>query len=195
MAEIGVKRMSVDEFLTWEARQERRYELVDGVPRMMTGGTRNHDDVRLAVAAELRRLLRGRPCRAQLDMKVVCETGNVRYPDAQVDCGPTRGSDQVTAGPTVVVEVLSPSSRTIDFIAKLRDYNSVRSISTYLVFDQTRPQVTVFRRTNVDLAPAEVLEDRTGIVELPDVGIALALADVYPDDLQPADPALSADGG
>lgn len=80
--------MSLDEFLAWEHEQELRYELVDGQAVMMTGGTVAHDLVRLEIAASLRDQLKGKPCRAALDVKIAGPAGNVRYPDVAVHCGP-----------------------------------------------------------------------------------------------------------
>ena len=49
MAEPQLRRMTQDEFFAWQQRQERAYELVDGVPvlplKMMTGASQAHDQV------------------------------------------------------------------------------------------------------------------------------------------------------
>ncbi|WP_181705039.1 Uma2 family endonuclease [Chthonobacter rhizosphaerae] len=174
--------MTVDEFLAWEARQELKYELVDGQPVMMTGGTAAHDTVRGSIYAQFRQAVRGRPCRAFLDMKVVCQNGNVRYPDAQIDCGSTRDRDIAAAGPVVVAEVVSPSSTVTDYIAKVRDYGTVRTISTYLIVRQDEVEVTVLRREGDRLELSEVLRDVTDMIDLPEAGIRLGLADIYGDD-------------
>eukprot|EP01037_Dinobryon_pediforme_P023658 gene23658-25165_t len=166
MAERKFDRMSPEAFLAWEAEQDLRYELVDGQPMLMTGGTRAHDGVRLNLAAEFRRQLRGKPCRAHLDVKVACPTGNIRYPDALIDCGVYQPGDLVAPRPTVVVEVLSPSTKATDFLAKVRDYESVLSISTYAIFWQ-------------DEARAGVSDS----IVFADVGVGLDMADVYEDVL------------
>lgn len=177
-----MKRMSVDEFLAWEARQEPKYELVDGQAVMMTGGTAAHGTLRLNICLAFRQALRGRPCRAHLDLKVVCPSGNVRYPDAQIDCGPTGPGDVAALGPVVVVEVVSPSSQVTDYIAKVRDYGTVRSITTYLIVRQDIEEVTVLRRDGERLELSEVHEAADAVIHLPEAGIAVTLADIYADE-------------
>ena len=58
------ERWTWDAYLQWEMRQPRRYELVDGEIFAMTSGTADHDTISTNLAAELRALLRGGPCRA-----------------------------------------------------------------------------------------------------------------------------------
>ena len=54
---------TVDEFLAWEREQEERYEYVDGVIRMMVGGTLDHNTIIGNVSSALRSQLKGGPCR------------------------------------------------------------------------------------------------------------------------------------
>jgi len=183
MSDTAFQRMTVEEFLHWEDRQEPKYELVDGRPVMMTGGTAAHGDLRFNICAHFKQGLRGRPCRAHLDLKVVCGNANVRYPDVQIDCGPTLPRDVRASRPTVVVEVVSPSSRATDYMAKVRDYGTVPSITTYLIVSQEDRQVTVLRRVDDLLELEVVLEGAEDVVDLPEVGLTLPLAVVYDADV------------
>jgi Uma2 family endonuclease len=71
MPQAAPVRMTVDQFLEWQLRQERLHELVDGVPvlplKMMTGATQRHDRVVVNVLANLVNKLRGQPCRPMTD--------------------------------------------------------------------------------------------------------------------------------
>jgi Uma2 family endonuclease len=195
MAEKALTRMTVEEFLAWEDRQEPKYEFVDGRPVMMTGGTIDHGELRGSAYVHFRQALRGRPCRVHLDIKVVCRNGNVRYPDVQIDCGASHGKDITASTPVVVLEVVSPSSRATDYVAKVRDYGTVPSIATYLIVSQDDVHVTVLRRQGETLDLDRVLEDRADVVDLPEAGIRIALSDIYGPEPLPSDPGLSADGG
>jgi Uma2 family endonuclease len=180
VAEPALKKaMSLDEFLDWEAEQEPRYELVDGRPVMMTGGTVAHDFVRGELAGEIRAQLKGKPCRMAIDVKIRCETGNVRYPDVAIHCGPFRPKDRLASGPRVVVEVLSASTKATDFLVKLTDYQSVPDISTYLIFWQDEARVLVHRRLKQGWAAAEEIKGRGASVPLPDVGVVIVLESIY----------------
>jgi Uma2 family endonuclease len=181
MAEPAPKTMSLDEFLDWEAEQERRYELVDGRPVMMTGGTVAHDFVRARISTSLGNQLRGGPCRMALDVKIACPTGNVRYPDVAIHCGPLRPKDRLASGPRVVVEVLSDSTKATDFLIKLKDYKSVADIETYLIFWQDEARAIVHHRTDGGWSDGRVVEGLSETITLDGVGVTLSLHDIYDD--------------
>jgi Uma2 family endonuclease len=181
MAEAKQRPLTVEEFLAWEQAEPLRYELVDGQPMAMAGGTVAHDLVRGAVYSDLRRQLRGALCRTTLDVKLVCPSGNVRYPDVAVDCGPLSPSSQIASEPRVAIEVLSPSTRATDFIVKLKDYGSIPSVSTYLIFWQDEPRVAVFRRSGDAFVSEAIFEGLDAVVDLPSIGARLVLTDVYAD--------------
>lgn len=178
MAEPGSQRMTVEAFLAWEAEQEERYELVDGRPVAMTGGTLAHDIVRLGIGAELRARLREASCRAHMDVKISCPTGNIRYPDASVDCSPLEPRSLVQSEPRHVFEVLSPSTRATDFLIKVRDYESVRSIRTYVILWQDEPRSRLHRRVAGGLSVEEIV-GLDGSIALFDPNVVLPMAAIY----------------
>ena len=69
-------------FLDWEGRQDERFERLDGVVRMMSGGTSGHDLIAANLIAALRPRLRGGPCVVQgSNLKIVARAaGAVMYP-------------------------------------------------------------------------------------------------------------------
>jgi Uma2 family endonuclease len=180
MGELKHNSMSLDEFLEWEETQEARHEFVDGNLYLMSGGTDAHDDVRLAIASTLRANLAGKPYRARLDLKLVCANGRSRYPDVAVVCGPRDPKATRLIDPVVLVEVLSPSTRSTDYLVKTVDYGSVASVATYLIVDPDEPRVDVLRRVDGRLYPETQVEGRDAMIALPELGIELALAEIYP---------------
>ncbi len=96
-----------------------------------------------------------------------------------IDCGPYRGKDLVASKPTIVVEVLSPSTRATDFLVKSLDYESVQSISTYAIFWQDEAKAVIYRRQGGRLTIAEQLSGLDGMVQFPDVEVSIAMADIY----------------
>lgn len=181
MSQTARRTMTPSEFLDWEALQDRRFEFADGQPVAMAGGTDQHDAVRGNILASLHRQLAGKPCRVRLDMKLVCPSGAVRYPDVAIDCGPRDPAATRLAAPTVIVEILSPSTRSTDYLRKPRDYASVPSVEIYLIVDPDSVRIDVLRRVGDGLELAEELEDRDAVIALGSTGASLALADIYPD--------------
>jgi Uma2 family endonuclease len=138
---------TVEDFLAFEAEEPERYEFVDGIVRMMTGGSAAHSRIKGNVAVALDEALRRRPCRAYLsDLKVLTPTA-VMYPDVLVTCRPLAPDDDCLPDPTVVVEVLSPTSESFDRIYKWREYQRIASLRHYLLIEQEERRIEVFSRT------------------------------------------------
>jgi Uma2 family endonuclease len=81
-------KMSVEEYLEWEPRQEERYEYVLGEIFAMTGGTIPHNDIAINLLTAVRSRVRTTGCRINMaGVKVqVNPSGLYYYPDVVVSC-------------------------------------------------------------------------------------------------------------
>lgn len=171
------------DYVAWEATQPARHELVDGQVYAMGGGTAAHDRIANALRAELTVRLRGARCRPHgPDMKVQTGTGNARYPDALIDCGPYVPDALHAQEPVAVFEVLSRSTAWVDQGKKLRDYDATPAITHYVLISQDEARAMAYARNaagRLDIRDAILLEDVDRILELPGVGISIPLATIY----------------
>ncbi|MBF0391851.1 MAG: Uma2 family endonuclease, partial [Alphaproteobacteria bacterium] len=157
----------------WEARQPERYELVDGVARMMVGGTNAHSKLKgnLFLALD----------RAAGDVFVegpkVVTAEALTYPDVVVTCGPVDLRDDRIAEPLVLVEVLSRSTSDYDRGGKWLAYQTIPSLRHYLMVAQDSRRVDVHSRAGEDWILHTVLGD--GDVELSAIDRRLSMADIY----------------
>lgn len=180
------KPMSLPEFLAWEERQEVRFEFDGFQPVAMTGGTDAHQAIGDNLVALLRDRLRGSPCRVRGSSLKIEVAGRIRYPDAFVYCTPAPRDATVIRDPVTVFEVLSPSTSRTDRIEKLLEYQATPSILRYVILEQDSMAATVFARHDGDwLARPVVGED---VLELPEIGVTLKLADIYADIEMPEPP-------
>ena len=174
-----------EEYLAWERVAATKSEFFDGRIYAMSGASRSHVRITTNLIAALHGQLRGRACDVfTSDMKVrVSDTGLYTYPDATVVCGEARFADDasdVLLDPTVVVEVLSPSTESYDRGRKFEHYMRLASLREYVLIAQDRMRVERFTRgpdgTGWVLRVAEVAE---ATLELPSIGCVLRLADLY----------------
>ena len=130
-------KFSLSEFMVWEETQTERHEFVRGEVFAMVGARRVHGLVSLNIASSLKQQLRGSPCRAFTEsMKVQAAADVVFYPDVFVTCDrDDLRTEQVFSAPTVVVEVLSPSTQAYDRGAKFTWYRQLASLREYLLVD------------------------------------------------------------
>jgi Uma2 family endonuclease len=171
----SLKPLTLEEFLAWEAEQEERYEF-DGVqPVAMTGASFAHARLVTRLILTLAPRLRRGCLPLANDLKVVSER-RVRYPDLTIVCGPVADNADRVA-PTVVFEVLSPSTSLTDQRVKPLEYAEVPSIQAYVLLAQDGPAVTVRRRA-ADWAE-EKLEGSQAVLALPEVGVEFSLAELY----------------
>lgn len=171
----SLKPLTLDEFLDWERSQPERYEF-DGIqPVAMTSGSRIHSRVgsRLLIALGTRVKA---PCEAfGADLKVNT-IGRVRYPDVSVVCGDSDDESDVIE-PTVVCEVVSPSTALTDRRVKAIEYAAVPGILVYVVLEQDRPEVTIRRRSA--LWEAELVAGLDATVELPEIAVSIPMAAIF----------------
>jgi Uma2 family endonuclease len=180
MSERAVTRMSVEEFLEWGPHQELRYELVAGVPVAMTGAKRQHDQIVANVHGMLYNLLRGKKCRNfTADVAVRIPAGNIRRPDAGIDCGTFDPGDMTAPAPLLVLEVLSPSTRDFDMFGKLEEYKTVPTLAHIVIVDPDTPQVFHWSRLQNEAWRHELLEGLDSVIQLPEVEGTIDLASLY----------------
>lgn len=157
-------RLTVDEFLAWSVRQERgKYELFDGAVVMQQSQQWEHAKVKAAVYMALARAIgnRGLAYYAAPDGMTVRITKRTAFePDALVAPlpEPDRKSLEVP-NPTIVVEVLSPSTARADATTKLRGYFQVASVQHYLILDPDVLTITHHKRGAGDLVETRVLSE------------------------------------
>ena len=181
----ALARLSLQEFLAWEEEQAERHEFHSGEVFAIVGARRVHGLIALNIAAALKTQLKGSPCRAFADpMKVRVGADTILYPDVFVTCdnGDLR-TEQVFSAPTVVVEVLSPSTQSYDRGPKFTLYRSLPSLREYMLVDPDTREVQLFRRGADGLF---TLHDLTGReqIRLESVGCELQASDVF-DGLEP----------
>lgn len=179
MAERSMETMTPEAFLAWCLTREEAYELVDGVPRAMTGATRQHDRVVTNLIAALVPRLRGGPCRAQTDdVAVVTPVGNVRRPDVTIDCGGD-GKDVTAHRPVVIVEVLSDGTSRIDIHRKTAEYKQIAFVRVILLVDPDTAACVMHVRRDDRNWQEGILIGADTLFTLPEVTGTLRLGDLY----------------
>ncbi len=170
------------EYLEGEELTAVRHEYVNGRVYAMSGASDKHNEISFDVASLLKSHLKGSPCKTfLLDVKVeILKDGKgcYYYPDVFVTCEPEDvGSPLVKRHPTLVIEVLSPSTWRVDQGEKLQNYSQILSVNEVVLIAQDWPEVIIHRRSN-DWAPESFIkpEDR---VRFESVNLEVSLAQIY----------------
>jgi len=175
-------RLTADDYLSGELTSDIRHEYVDGEVYVMAGAGEAHNLIALNVASFLRSHARGGPCRVFIsDMKLHVATWKAfYYPDVMVVCDPDDAQTYYKQSPSLVVEVLSPSTESIDRREKMLAYRTLPSLREYLLIAQDKRQLELYRRAD-DGDWLVAVRAETGAVQLDSVNASLALDEVYED--------------
>ncbi|MDO8350788.1 MAG: Uma2 family endonuclease, partial [Gallionella sp.] len=144
-----------------ELSSEIRHEYVDGEVYAMAGAGEAHNLIALNIASKLREFVRGGPCRVFIsDMKLHVKTWKAYYyPDVMVTCDPADSQSHFKELPSLIVEVLSPSTESTDRREKMLAYRTLASLREYVLVAADKRQVEIYRRDEQDEWQLAVIND------------------------------------
>jgi Uma2 family endonuclease len=184
MASLSQPRYTIEEYLALEEREGMRYEYYAGEVYAMAGVTEKHALIEGNIYAALRRQLGVQgSCRPfTSSMRVgVPQFGQYFYPDAFVVCGPSQYSPRIAhaiINPTVVFEVLSPSTEAFDRGRKFRMYKALPSLTDYVLVSQDEALAEHFVRHERQWI-INTVDEPSGLIQLSSIGCELRLSDLY----------------
>lgn len=176
--------LTPEQYLEIERKAERKSEYYNGEMFAVAGAKEAHNLLVANLVRELGQQFRVRPCRVYpSDMRVrVTATGLYTYPDVTAVCGEPHFLDEqrdTLLTPSLVIEVLSPSTESYDRGRKFEQYKSIESLREYLLVASDGMHTDLFTRQPDGrwmLTSADLLGDS---LTLESVGAQLALADLY----------------
>lgn len=144
-------RHSFAEYIELEEASSTKHELLDGQIFAMAGGTPEHSALIASAAFQLSRQTRGGRCRVHAsELRIrVASSGLATYPDLSVVCGPWERDPEnarTVLNPSVLVEVLSPSTEAYDRGEKLLRYKEIPALQAIALVAHDRREVEVWRR-------------------------------------------------
>jgi Uma2 family endonuclease len=179
--------VSIEDYLAAEALAVSKHEYLRGVVYAMSGGTPEHARLASTLTMILGTALRGKPCAVfSSDLRVRIETTDLfTYPDLTVVCGglltSPKDKNSVT-NPTLIVEVLSPTSESYDRGAKMDHYRCIPSLKEYVLVNHDREQIEVYRKNDAGRFEQFVFTEAE-TVSLASIEVVLPVRDVYFDAL------------
>lgn len=175
------KKKNLEEFFALLERDpEHRYELIDGYPYMMTGGSPDHSIIGANVNRIFGEQLRRRPCITYNSDVYIQLDGeeNCLCPDASVSCDRRdRYATKTIQYPCVIAEVLSPGTKARDQGIKADLYQNIPSVQEILFIDTKVMRVKLYRRAADYWIMRNFTHDDT--IELTSLGIRFAVSEVY----------------
>ncbi|MGB7651094.1 MAG: Uma2 family endonuclease [Gallionella sp.] len=152
MSELRLEKLSEQDYLQGELSSEQRYEYVAGQVFAMAGAGEVHNLIAGNIFSKLREFARGTPCRVFIaDMKLHVKTWQAYYyPDIMVACDPSDNHNLYKERPSLVIEVLSPSTERTDRREKMLAYRTLPELREYVLVATDQRHVEIYHRDAQD---------------------------------------------
>lgn len=150
----------------------------------MVGASRKHNLIAVNIIVALAQQLKDRPCEVySSDMRVrVPSTSLYTYPDIVVVCNEPKFEDDyfdTLLNPTLIVEILSPSTASYDRTKKFGHYRKIETLAEYLLVAQDEHKIEQYVKQPDGHWLLSDIASLSAQVELASIECTLRLADVY----------------
>ena len=178
------KLWSADEYLAWESAQEFKNELIDKRVWLMLGAGLRHDSISLNLIRIFNPMFEEQdftPLGSRTCLQIDPESTFV-YPDFMLFTGIPQENfrfDQCFfKSPTVVFEILSPSTEDMDRGRKKELYLQLESLQTYLLVSQDRPMIEAHTRSGEDWR-LRIFSGMDATLVIPTPDCEIPLSEIY----------------
>jgi Uma2 family endonuclease len=178
------QKISIEAYLEMENAAIEKHEYYKGEVFAMSGAKLPHVKISVNILATLSLKLRGKKCQPyNSDMRVHIESNTLfTYPDISIVCGEvlTLNNDEYNVlNPTVIVEVLSPSTKNYDRGEKFRLYRDINTLKEYMLVDSESMHVEVFRLNEKDHWELEEYNDAGSSIQIKAINENILMTEIY----------------
>lgn len=174
----NVNVLTPEQYLENELTSEVRHEYVNGYVYAMSGASPNHGRISANINRRFGNHLDNTPCEPfSSDMRLKTPTGQYRYPDVLVTCdNDFIDNGYVTQTPTIIIEILSRTTRKTDERAKQLEYINIPTLKEYVMIEQDFIDIRVLRkRDDWRTSHYYITED----IHFESIDLTLTVADIY----------------
>jgi Uma2 family endonuclease len=182
----GNKGYSIEEYLEMENAATEKHEYYKGEIFAMSGAKLQHNIVSANILATLHQKLKGKPCRPfNSEMRIHIEKNTLfTYPDISVICGDveTLNDDDMNAlNPTVIFEVLSPSTKNYDRGDKFNLYKDIPTLKEYVLVDPDVISIEAWYINDLGNWESIAYKKSGDVLDLSSIHTKLTIEEIYYD--------------
>lgn len=176
--------ISPKEYLEMERASDEKHEYFDGHIYLMSGASLKHVKVATNLTGTLFSFLADKECSVLTENLRVTSPSNdsYMYPDVLIVCGKEELEDDkfdTLLNPSVIFEILSPATRSIDKGRKMMYYKEIPSLKEYFMVDTDTQLVHCVRRQTSCDWRLETISGETSTLLIETTQFNLPLSAIY----------------
>ena len=189
----GKKKLTVGEYLAFERTSMKKHEYYQGEVFLMqghgealamSGAARRHNIVFANLFIAMGNALRGKPCQPYgPDMRMnIPENTLFTYPDISVYCNELTNApddEETVSNPTVIIEILSPSTENYDRGEKFKLYRDIPTLREYVLVETKCVCIEAFRLNQSGHWELEEYRSLSGNLDISSINIVIPIAEIY----------------
>ena len=180
----GKEKMSIEAYLEMENAADEKHEYYNGEIFAMSGAKVSHNIIAGNLFALLFNKLKGKKCKPfNSDQRIHIPSNSLfTYPDISIICGEVitlNNDDYNVLNPTVVVEVLSKSTKNYDRGEKFKLYRDIKTLKEYILVDSESIHIEIFRLNANSHWELEEYNSLTNAVTIKAVDETIFLSEIY----------------
>lgn len=178
------KILSAEEYLQFEKTSETKHEFFRGEVFAMAGADRRYNKIFSNLFGELAYRLKGKKCQPYgSDLRIhIPENSLYTYPDISIICGELIAAghdDDTPILPTVIIEILSASTKNYDRGDKFKLYRDIPTLREYILVDSETINIEAFRINGSGHWELEEYKTSGQILNIHSVELFIPIGDIY----------------
>jgi Uma2 family endonuclease len=185
MSAQTIKMYSQEEYLELERAADYKSEYYRGEIFAMSGASRAHNRINENLSGEVYLALKNGTCQSfSRDLRVHVRVNTLyTYPDLIIVCGEPELLDEhedTLLNPTVIFEILSPSTARYDQVKKFQLYTGIPSLKDYVLIDSRKIAAHVYsRESGGSWILSSESYDIEGSIHIKNIELTLQMSDIY----------------
>jgi Uma2 family endonuclease len=178
------QKISIEEYLEMENAALEKHEYYQGEVFAMSGAKLPHNEITSNLLIAIGQKLKGKKCKPfGSDLRIHIPSNTLfTYPDISIFCGKviTLNDDKWNAlNPTVIIEVLSKSTKNYDRGEKFKLYRDIATLKEYILVDSESLHIEVFRLNENNHWELEEYNDAENYLQVKAINESLLIAEIY----------------
>ena len=180
----GKQKFSIEEYLEMENASQEKNEYYRGEIFAMSGAKMPHSIISKNLLGSLYSKLKGKKCQAYgSDVRIHIEANTLfTYPDISIVCGEVitlNNDDYNVLNPTVIIEILSPSTKNYDRGEKFKLYRDIVTLKEYILTDSESIHIEIFRLNENNHWELEEYNTLTENLQIKAINETVLISEIY----------------